>query len=129
MYDGPMGDSDPFRFCIYCAADCYEEDPEHADDCPSTTGVFPVTKRMLVSISAEGELEHSGMRCMDCEDSFAAGDHYTHRHVGRGALAFGIDEDASPADILTAALAPGMEEADVYEIICLGCAALEALAA
>ena len=108
MYDGPMGDSDPFRFCIYCEADCYEEDPEHGDDCPSTTGVFPVTKRDLVSISAEGELEQSGMRCMDCEDSFAAGDHYTHRHVGRGGP-------------------PGMPEADVYEVICLGCAALAAV--
>jgi hypothetical protein len=102
---------DLYRFCIYCEADCDEEDPEHAVDCPSTTGVFPVTKRMLVSINDEGELEHSGMNCMDCEDSFAAGDHYTHRHVGRGALA------------------PGMAEADVYEVICLGCAAMEALAA
>ncbi len=101
--------TDLYRFCVFCEADCYEEDPEHADDCPSTTGVFPVAKRDLVSINAEGELEHSGMRCMDCEDSFAAGDHYAHRHVGRGALA------------------PGMAEADVYEVICLGCAALAAV--
>jgi len=107
--DDPPSD-DPFRFCVYCEADCYEEDPEHGDDCPSTTGVFPVNKRMLVSINAEGELEHSGMRCGDCRDPFVAGDHYTHRHVGRGTFI------------------PGMAEADMYEVICLGCAALEALA-
>jgi len=101
--------SDPYRFCIYCEADCYEEDPEHGDDCPSTTGVFPVTKRMLVSINAEGELEHSGMRCMDCADPLAVGDHYAHRHVVPGWL-------------------PGMmAEADVCEVICLGCAALAAV--
>ncbi len=92
---------DLFRFCIYCEADCYEEDPEHTDDCPSTTGVFPVTKRMLVSINAEGELEHSGMNCMDCKDSFGVGDHYTHRHAG----------------------------GNVYDAICLGCAALATVGA
>ena len=108
--DTVSGVSDPFRFCIYCEADCYEEDPGHADDCPSTTGVFPVREE-----DAGPQCPHCGeridgeMHCADCDQPLRVGDHYTHRHIGRGGL-------------------PGMAEADVYEIICLGCAALAAVA-
>lgn len=45
--------------------------------------------------------EPGGITCMDCEQPFEPADHYTHRWV----------------------------EEDIGEVICLGCAAWEALAA
>jgi hypothetical protein len=57
---------DPFRYCVYCGADCYEDEPQHTDGCPSRTDVFP----------AEPD---DDMVCMDCGAPFGPGDFYTHR--------------------------------------------------
>lgn len=98
---------DPFRYCVYCRADCYEPEPEHSAACPSSTGVFPVRERDVLCPGCKKT--HIGMRCGDCEAEFQVGDHYTHRKIGEAPSLMG-DGDAP-----------------VYEIVCLGCAAQEAL--
>lgn len=86
-----------FDICIYCGADgCEYGTAVHADDCPSETGVFPITvedSKCFACGAATGS-----MHCMDCNAELKLGDHYTHRWI----------------------------EDDVGEIVCLGCAALEA---
>lgn len=61
---------DDFRYCIHCAADCWEDEPEHGPGCPSVTGLWPITER---------ELQPAGMVCMDCGDEFKVGDTYALR--------------------------------------------------
>lgn len=102
--------NDAFRFCVYCEADCYVDEPEHAVDCPSSTRVFPVREKDLMPCVNCGHHLH-GMRCMDCEAELSVGDHYMHREVDHG----------DP-------LLPGIECAPVFEVICVGCAAKEHLA-
>ena len=85
---------DPFRYCVHCNADCYDDDPEHAEDCPASTGVWPVREKDLLPCSNCGH-PHNQMFCMDCREELKAGDRYMHRQV----------------------------DDDVYEIICVGCAA------
>ena len=108
MRENRNSDEDPFRWCA-CGADCYADEPEHTDECPSVTGVYPVTEQDL-GIRGPNDPYAHGMRCMDCEADFKVGDHYTHREV----------EASNP-------LLPGIEGAAVYEVVCLGCAALEAV--
>ena len=67
-----MNEDDPFRFCIYCLADCHEPDATHREDCPSNTGLYPVT---------QAELEPHGMVCMDCEHVFELGEFYVERDI------------------------------------------------
>jgi hypothetical protein len=31
-----------YRWCVYCKADCWVDDPEHTTECPTSTGVFPI---------------------------------------------------------------------------------------
>lgn len=100
--------SNDFRWCVFCKADCHADTPEHAADCPSVTDVWPVTEQLL-GIRGPNDPYAHGMRCMGCGDEFKLGDHYTRRVV----------EDGD-------ALLPGVEGAAVYEVICLGCAALAA---
>ena len=103
---------DPFRYCVFCNADCYVDEAEHADDCPSVTRVWPVREEdMGPKCSHCGERAFGPMHCMDCGASLNVGDHYMHREV-------------DPGDPLL----PGIEGAPVYEVICVGCAAKEALA-
>jgi predicted RNA-binding Zn-ribbon protein involved in translation (DUF1610 family) len=103
---------DPFRYCIYCDADCYADEPEHADDCPSGTGVYPVTEQLLKPICPHcGESLYGLPRCMDCGEPFKLGDRYMYRVVEAG----------DP-------LLPGIEGAEVREVICIGCAAWETVA-
>ena len=33
---------DPFRWCVFCQVDCTAAVVEHAAECPSRTGVYPV---------------------------------------------------------------------------------------
>lgn len=99
---------EPFRWCVFCDADCEVDEPDHADDCPSTTGVYPVREQDVLCPGCKQT--HMGMRCVECEAEFEVGDHYTHRHVGDGTMA------------------PGLPEAPIYEVICIGCAANEAMA-
>lgn len=65
-------DTDPFRYCVHCGADCYEDEPEHGPGCPRVTGLWPVTER---------ELQPAGIVCMDCGDEFKVRDVYAHRQT------------------------------------------------
>jgi hypothetical protein len=100
--EGRVSDErDPFRYCVFCGADCYEDEPEHAADCPSSTGVYPFTEKDMTCPYCKRPLEERHrMLCSECEAPFEIGDHYTHRQI----------------------------DDDVYEPICLGCAAKEATA-
>lgn len=105
-------EAEPFRWCVYCDADCDVDEPEHAAACPSTTGVYPVEREGPDKRPCEhcGKLPNVGFRCSDCDCLLGLGDHYTHRRIG---------DMSSP---LT-----GGVEYPCYELICLGCAAQEAL--
>jgi predicted RNA-binding Zn-ribbon protein involved in translation (DUF1610 family) len=81
-----------FRYCIYCGVDCYPDgevdvwathEVEHADDCPSTTGVFPVREEDAGPPCPHcGERIDGEMLCSDCDQPLRVGDHYTHRALG-----------------------------------------------
>ena len=103
-----MSDEDPFRYCVYCEADCYEDETQHAEDCPTNTGVFPVRRQDLAPHCPECGW-NAGMLCMDCEQPLEIGDFYMHREVVAG------DGES-------------MATAPVYEVICVGCMAQEATA-
>ena len=100
-------EAEPFRWCVYCDADCYMPEPEHAEGCPSSTGVFPVREDDVLCHGCKKT--YLGMRCSDCETEFKVGEHYTHRQVGE-----------APSLM-------GGEDCPVYELVCLGCAAQEAV--
>lgn len=109
--------ADPFRYCVHCAADCYADEPEHAADCPSSTGIYPFTEKDMECPYCKRELgEEHRMVCGECEQPFQVGDHYTHRW---------LDEE-TPAGSPPRA-AQGMADAPIGEVICLGCAAKEEL--
>lgn len=98
-----------FDTCVYCRArGCESGEVRHAADCPTLTLLFPVT---LCDLWPDGP-----SLCMSCGSAFWPGDHYTHRPAAEDALAFG-------------ALAPLVGECveDVFEVVCLGCAAHDAL--
>lgn len=84
--------SEPFRYCVWCNADCFDDEPEHARDCPQVTSLYPVTEQSLGMRGPDDPYAH-GMTCMDCETPFKLGDTYTHRQI----------------------------EDDVFEVVCLGC--------
>jgi hypothetical protein len=105
-------DEDPYRFCVFCNADCYEDDAEHAADCPSVTGVFPVREQDFGPTCVHcGKGAFGGMRCSDCGAALRLGDHYMHREV----------EPGDPS-------VPGIAGASVQMVICVGCAAKDAFA-
>lgn len=101
---------DPFRYCVYCGADCYvvwykdgppdyrdPDEVEHEAECPAVTGLFPVTMRDLGMRGPHDPYAH-GMRCMDCGSEFQLGDFYAHR--------------------------PSGEMPEVMETVCVGCRVL-----
>ena len=88
---------DLFRWCIYCGADCYEDEPEHDAACPMLTGLYPVREEELGRCSSCGHPERMTL-CADCEQALDVGDFYLYRQL----------EDAGP---------------DVFEKVCVGCAA------
>ena len=87
---------DLFRYCVYCKADCYEDESEHGPECPQTTGLWPVAESDL-GIRGPNDPYAHGMICMDCSSEFSVGDFCVHR----------------PTD-----------EPDVFEVVCTGCAVL-----
>ena len=98
MLDVRQSDGD-FDTCVFCRArGCESGEARHAADCPSLTKLFPVTLRDL--------WPYGPTSCMSCETPFWPGDHYTHRPAGGDGVAF----------------------TDVFEVVCLGCAAHDALA-
>ena len=97
-----MSDGDPYRNCIWCGVDCYEDEPEHAEDCPQTTGLRPVREEDLGQKCIHCGERTPGMTCMDCGVSFAVGDFYVLRDRSSG------DVESQPY---------------VGEIICVGCGA------
>lgn len=106
-----MRDREPLRWCVYCDADCDADEPEHAEDCPSRTGVFTVDAAMIGP-----ECPHCGERaghppiCTDCAATLNVGDRYMLREI-------------EPGDQLV----PGVEGASVNEVVCVGCAAIHAV--
>lgn len=102
-------ETDPFRWCVYCHADCRLPDPPHADDCPAVTGVHVVSGDMLGPICAYcGERAGEPPVCTDCGAVLNVGDRYMLREVAPGDP-FGF----------------GIEAASVSEVICVGCKALD----
>lgn len=93
-----------YRWCVYCKADCWVDEPEHSAGCPSSTGVYEVRyERCHPPCEHCGKRPDPAIRCSECECLLALGDKYTHRQ---------LDDIAG---------------VPVYEPICLGCAAREAL--
>jgi hypothetical protein len=102
---------DLYRFCVFCGADCHADEPDHAAECPSTTGVFPVREEDFGPKCVHcGKGAFGPMHCMDCGSELGLGDHYMHREI-------------DPGDPLLG----GAAGASISEIICVGCAAKEAL--
>lgn len=95
-------EDDLFRYCGYCGADCHEDDPEHAADCPFSTGVFEVRPEAHNEPCRFcGFYDDPPMFCSECKEPLYLGDHYTYRQL----------EDGEP----------------IYEPICLGCSAQAAV--
>lgn len=95
---------DPFRWCVHCGTDCQVDEPEHADTCPATTGVWPVREEEAFRCPHCGKNTRE-MTCMDCGDPLEVGDHYALR------------------DPETQQLVIKPEAWGIGEVICLGCAA------
>lgn len=100
-----------YRYCVFCGADCHEDEPAHRDDCPSVTGVWPVREEDFGPKCVHcGQGAFGGMRCMDCGSDLKMGDHYMHRETDPG----------DPHD-------PGLGGASISEVICIGCKAKDEL--
>lgn len=67
------GVDDAYRWCIYCGADCWLEEPAHYALCPFEIGLFPVTEK---------EIRPHGFACVECGVEFKVGDVYVHRPLG-----------------------------------------------
>lgn len=90
--------SDPdFDTCVFCGAPgCATGTAEHAEDCPSETGLYPVTERDLRPICPHcGKSMDGPPGCCQCHTVLNIGDYYVHREIHEG----------------------------VYEVLCVGCAA------
>lgn len=87
-------DGDPYRFCIYCGCDCYEDSPDHLPGCATVTGLRPVRPSDLDMRGPHDPYAY-GMLCMDCLTPFKVGDVYAVRGGG-----------------------------DIGEIVCVGCRVL-----
>jgi hypothetical protein len=97
---------EPFRWCVYCDADCETDEPEHGPSCPSSTGIYPVeVHKHCETCSCDGSF-----LCSSCDTELQVGDFYMHREI-------------EPGDPLL----PGAAGAAVYEVICMGCKAHDEL--
>jgi hypothetical protein len=97
---------EPFRWCVFCDADCDVDEADHADDCPSSTGIYPVeVHKHCETCSCDGTTF-----CCDCGAELRVGDFYMHREI----------EAEGPL--------PGLAGAAVYEVICIGCKAKDEIA-
>jgi len=107
-----MSETDPFRFCVYCNADCKADAPEHTAECPFNTGLFPVRDEELgPTCSNCGHKD--GMCCSACMQPFAVGDFYVHRNLASGEVGANLAE----------AIGATLENAPIYEPVCLSCGA------
>lgn len=83
------GSEDPSRYCAFCGVDCYADPPEaqiyaddveHAPDCPSVTGLFPVREDDVYQPGPPcdncGHRNYIGMNCAECNAEINVGDHY-----------------------------------------------------
>lgn len=89
---------EPFRYCIYCNADCDATDPEHAGTCPSVTGRYPIEIRGPHPEPAS---------CSRCERTFDWSDHFRLVKLSESGGIPGME---------------GMAPAPVYESVCDDCA-------
>ncbi len=97
-----------FGACIYCGASgCESDTAEHATDCPSSTGVFPVDENTLGPRCPHCSEMTNSMQCADCGTDLAMGESYMLREI----------EPADPG-------LPGVEGASVSMVVCLGCGVL-----
>jgi hypothetical protein len=71
LLEVPRFADDPFEGgCVYCGIDCNGTGNEHAADCPSSTGIYPVRR---------SELWPYGPACCDrCSAVLWPGDTYSH---------------------------------------------------
>ena len=62
--------SDPdYRYCKYCGTDCDDFPglkPDHSQECPFETGLFPVSAQDM----------RDQLQCMDCDVPFKPGDYW-----------------------------------------------------
>jgi len=76
-----------------------------------STGVFPVREEHFGPKCVHcGKGAFGGMRCTECKALLEMGDHYMHQEI-------------DPGDPLL----PGIEGASISRVVCIGCAAKEAL--
>lgn len=102
---------EPFRWCVYCDADCDLPEPPHEDDCPQVTGIYPVRDEDCGPPCAHcGKRSFDVPTCSTCGTALEVGDRYMLREL-------------DPGDPLL----PGVEGASVSELICVGCAASDAI--
>lgn len=99
---------DMFRFCVYCDADCYDEDGDalpkdevdHRPDCPTVTGLYPVRPEdhgpEVTCPKCGHQFREYSVTCMDCGTELEEGDSYAHRRIS----------------------------ADVVELVCVPCSLL-----
>lgn len=59
-----------YRWCIYCAVDCWVDEPEHTAECPSVTNLWPVRP------------EDIDTACAKCGEPFTPHDFYIHEQIG-----------------------------------------------
>lgn len=73
-----MREEEPWRWCVYCDADCEVDEPEHATDCPSETGLYPVEQRDVPAGACEkcGHYNQVGMLCAECNCELKVGEFY-----------------------------------------------------
>jgi hypothetical protein len=106
------GEEACYVHCVHCGVDCTDPEPEHGPSCPSSTGVFEVRyEAMHQPCEHCGKRPDPSIRCSECGCLLKLGDHYTHRRLGRAGIPGPFEDGEIP----------------VYEPICLGCAAMEAL--
>jgi hypothetical protein len=106
-----VSELDPFRYCVYCAADCYEDEPQHKSDCPSITGLFPIRENDLGPKCGNCGYQ-PGMCCGKCHTPFAIGDFYVNREMGAATQEIGAPFPARD-----------ISDARIYEVLCVGCGA------
>jgi hypothetical protein len=98
-----------FDHCAYCGAEgCEAGTAVHTDDCPSETGVFPVSMELSGPGAPCEKCGHISREinpsvCSRCPHKFQMGELYHHIQIG--------DAEGIP----------------IYEPVCAGCAAQEAV--
>lgn len=89
-----LGDYNPldpqYRYCVYCGTDCWPEpeNRQHAADCPTTTGIYPVRDQDRLPDGSLGA-------CTACGAPFVVGDFYAHISDETGAVVNNPAEDST----------------------------------